>query len=279
MKIKTLASLSILSFSVGCATTGDIAPTANYETLKGPVVTENNTPYTKGLQCVSDRVTLSRKIRMTIDQIPDKSGKVNSAEGYKLTQGVESMAITALTKIPAIQVVERRNISAYNIEADLMRKKLIGDEQKYSLSNGKKINYRPLLSGSVSGADFYITGALTEVNYNIYSGGGVLNVSGIELGKKTVAMNVAMDLRLVNVKTLDVINSISLQKQFVGQRNKAGIYRFVDKELVNLDVGSSTDEPLQLGVRSLVERGVAQLVGDLFKVSVNECYDSSIVVR
>lgn len=279
MKIKTLASISILSFLVGCATTGDIEPVANYKTLKGPAITENKTPYTQGLQCVSDRVNLSRKIRMTIDQIPDKSGKVNSAEGYKLTQGVESMAITALTKIPAIQVVERRNISAYNIESDLMRKKLIGDEQKYSLSNGKKINYRPMLSGSVSGADFYITGALTEVNYNLYSGGALLNISGVELGKKTVAMNVAMDLRLVNVKTLDVINSISLQKQFIGQRNKAGIYRFVDKELVNLDVGSSTDEPLQLGVRSLVERGVAQLVGDLFKVRVSECYDNSITVR
>jgi curli production assembly/transport component CsgG/holdfast attachment protein HfaB len=276
-KITTLISISVFSLLVGC--NGNNIKTTDYETLKGSKITENETPYTQGLQCVSDRITIGRKIRLTIDQIPDKSGKVNSSEGYKLTQGVESMAITALTKIPAIQVVERRNIRAYNIEADLMRKKLIGDEKKYSLSDGKQINYRPMLSGSVSGADFYITGAITEVNYNIYSGGKMLHISGLELGKRTVVMNVAMDLRIVDVKTLDVINSISLQKQFVGERNKAGLYRFIKKELVNLDVGSSTDEPLQLGVRSLVERGVAQLVGDLFKVRVNECYDNSITIR
>jgi curli production assembly/transport component CsgG/holdfast attachment protein HfaB len=276
-KITTFISISVFSLLVGC--NGTPVKMTNYDTLKGPKITTNKTPYTQGLQCVSDRISLDRKIRLTIDQIPDKSGKVNSSEGYKLTQGVESMAITALSKIPAIQVVERRNIRAYNIESDLMRKKLIGDERKYSLSDGKKINYRPMLSGSVSGADFYITGAITEVNYNIYSGGKILNISGIELGKKTVVMNVAMDLRIIDVKTLDVINSISLQKQFVGERNKAGLYRFIKKELVNLDVGSSTDEPLQLGVRSLVERGIAQLVGDLFKVRVNECYDKSITVR
>jgi len=76
---------------VGC--NGNPVKSTNYDTLKGPNITENKTPYTKGLQCVSDRITIDRKIRLTIDQIPDKSGKVNSSEGYKLTQGVESMAI------------------------------------------------------------------------------------------------------------------------------------------------------------------------------------------
>ena len=278
MKIKMLISASILSALMGCTSTNTIKHSASYKTINGPSITENKTSYTNGLQCVSDRINISRKIRMTIDQIPDKSGKVNSSEGYKLTQGIESMAITALTKIPAIQVVERRNIAAYKVEADLMSKKLIGDDVNYKLSNGKKVNYRPMLSGSIKGADYYITGAITEVNYNIYSGGRLLHVSGLEFGRKTVVMNVAMDLRLVDVKTLDVINSISLQKQFIGHRNKAGLYRFIDKELVNFDGGSSTDEPLQLGVRSLVERGISQLVGSLFNVRVDECYNDDIKI-
>ncbi|MCK5901966.1 MAG: hypothetical protein KAG28_02360 [Cocleimonas sp.] len=279
MKNKLLISfVSSLSLLTACSNGGS-HHYKEAKTLKGPKVTENNTLYTSGLSCVSDRIKLSRKVKVTIDQIPDKTGKVNSAEGYKITQGVESMAITALSKIKAIQVVERRNISSFNVEADLMKKKRIGENKRYKLSNGRSINYKPMLAGKIRGADYYITGAVTEVNYNIYSGGKLLNISGLEFGAKTVMMNVAMDLRIVNVHTLEVIDSISLQKQFVGKRTEAGLYRFLDKQLINYDGGSSTDEPLQMGVRSLVERGIAQLVGHLFKVRVNECYHDDIQIR
>ena len=246
--------------------------------LKGSAIYENNTDYTYGLTCVSDRIDTNKIIRITVDAIPDKSGKVNSSEGYKLTQGVESMAITALTKINTIQVVERRNMGTFNIEADLLKAKRIGDNKKYKISNGKTISYKPLLSGKVHGADYFITGAITEVNYNLSSSGQVLNVSGIELGGKTVRMSVAMDLRIVDVNTLNVINSISLQKQFIGKRTKAGVYRFFDSEFVNADAGSSIDEPLQTGVRALVERGVAHLVGSLFNISVSGCYNDNIKI-
>jgi len=277
-KILLISLLSSLPLITGCSNSSgrqykEVRP------LKGPVITENLTTYTSGLSCVSDRIRLTKKVKITVDQIPDKSGKVNSSEGYKITQGVEAMAITALSKIKSIQVVERKNIASFNTESELMQKKRIGDKKYYQLSNGRKIRYKPMLSGQIHSADYYITGAVTEVNYNIYSGGKLLNVSGLEIGSKTVMMNVAMDLRIVNVHTLEVIDSISLQKQFVGKRTKAGLYRFIDKELVNYDGGSSIDEPIQMGVRSLVERGVAQLVGRLFNVRVNECYHDDIQIR
>lgn len=273
-----LSLLSTLIFVTGCSSSKSHQP-RQVKTLQGPAITENNTKYSDGLMCVSNRINLSRKVKITIDKIPDKTGKVNSAEGYKITQGVESMAITALSRIKAIQVVERRNLDSFNAEAQLMEKKRIGDNRKYKLSNGRTIGYKPLMSGKIHSADYYITGAVTEVNYNIHSGGKVINISGLEMGTKTVMMNVAMDLRIVNVHTLAVIDSISLQKQFIGKRTKAGLYRFIDKEMVNFDGGSSTDEPIQMGVRSLVERGVAQLVGRLFNVRVNECYNDGIQIR
>lgn len=279
MKHKLIISLlSTLVFVTGCSSSTS-RDQHQAQPLQGPVITENNTKYTNGLQCVSERINLSRKIKVSVDKIPDKTGKVNSSEGYKITQGVESMAITALSKIKSIQVVERRNLDAFNAEAQLLEKKRIGDNRKYKLSNGRTINYKPLMSGKIHSADYYITGAVTEVNYNLYSGGKEINISGLEMGSRTVRMNVAMDLRIVNVHTLAVIDSISLQKQFIGKRTKAGLYRFIDKEMLNFDGGSSTDEPLQMGVRSLVERGVAQLVGRLFNVRVNECYNDNIQIR
>jgi curli biogenesis system outer membrane secretion channel CsgG len=244
--------------------------------IQGPDITENKTRHTDGLNCVASKIDISKRLRVAVDAIPDKTGKVNSAEGYKVTQGVESMAITALAKIPAVQVVERRNVEAFNMETELTDKKRIGDGQKYPLSNGRTLNYRPLLTGKVNGADYYITGAITEVNYNIHSGGQILDVSGLSFGKKTVVMNVALDLRIVDVKTLDVIDAVTLQKQFVGLRTQNGLYRFIDKELVSFDNGASTDEPLQLGIRSLVERGVSRLVGKLFNVETEHCFEAPI---
>ena len=127
-----ITAISSLTLLAGCS--NNSRHYNEVEPLQGPSITENNTHYTSGLSCVSDRIKLSRKIKVTIDQIPDKTGKVNSAEGYKITQGVESMAITALSKIKAIQVVERRNISSFNTETALMEKKRIGDNRRYKLS-------------------------------------------------------------------------------------------------------------------------------------------------
>ena len=280
-KITSVLLFASVSLLTGCTvdkTNGGPYP-RQMHVLKGPAITENTTDYTSGLFCVSDRISLNRKIRITVDKIPDKSGKVNSKEGYKLSQGVESMAITALTKINAIQVIERRNIDTFNIEQELMKDKRIGDNRIYKISGGRKIKYKPLLSGKVHGADYFITGAITEVNYNLSSGGQIINLSGLEIGTKTVRMNVAMDLRIVDVNNLSVLDSISLQKQFIGKRTKAGIYRFYDNDIVNFDAGSSIDEPLQVGVRSLVERGVAHLVGRIFNINVDQCYGNNIKIR
>lgn len=279
MKKIILLTASLVATLSGCTSTQPTLLNNGYAPVSGPSITANDTRYSQGLACVSERISLHNKIRVSVDKIPDQTGKVNTTEGYKLTQGVESMAITALSKISAIQVVERRNLDTYNIEADLMRKKLIGDGRKYKISNGKQINYRPMLSGSITGANYYITGAVTEVNYNIYSGGHNLSISGIELGRRKVVMNVAMDLRIVDVKTLDVIDAISLQKQFVGERTKAGLYRFLDSELVSYDGGRSIDEPLQLGVRAIVERGTAHLIGSLFNVKTDDCYGNDVVLN
>lgn len=276
-RIILFISCLIVSGLVGCSS----APKYNKDgvmLLNASRITNNRTPYTTGLECTANRLTeksgsFSRKLRIAVGDMPDLTGKVNATEGAKITQGVEYMAITALNKLSdSIDIVERTNLDVYNIEADLMGKRLIGDGRKYNLSNGKKINYRPLLSGSITGADYFITGAVTEINYNLYSGGNLVGVSGLEFGKRTVVMNVAMDMRIVKVHNLQVVDAISLQKQFIGERTKQGTYRFFDSELVSFDGGSSRDEPIQRGVRSLIEKGISTLIGKVMRVPTETCF-------
>jgi curli production assembly/transport component CsgG/holdfast attachment protein HfaB len=277
--MKKILKTTLLFLSVnliGCTT---LEPSTDETTiLKGPPITHNETPYTSSLKCAADLVaknseSFSRRYRIAVDQIPDLTGKMNTTEGTKITQGVEYMAITALHKFTkTVQTIERRSIHIYNIENDLAGKQLIGDGKNYTLSNGQSINFRPLLKGSVDGADYFIAGAITEVNYNLYSGGGLFGISGFNFGKRKVAMNVAIDLRIINMDNLQVEDSITLQKQFIGERTKGDAFRFFDKELLSLDGGYSRDEPIQRGVRSLIEQGVSALVGKIMRVETDSCF-------
>lgn len=107
---------------------------------------------------------------------------------------------------------------------------------------------------------FVVLGALTELNYNISSGGTRLFVSGIGAGLRTAVINVGLDLRMVDIRTFRTVYVTSLQKQVVGYEVEAGIYRFFGNQLVEFDSGAVRNEPLQLGVRSVVEMGAYQLL-------------------
>ena len=62
-------------------------------------------------------------------------------------------------------------------------------------------------------SDYFITGGLTEVNYNIASGGYQIGASNVGIKRRYNGMNVATDLRLVDTRTLRVVKTVSLQKQ------------------------------------------------------------------
>ncbi|MGO2504042.1 MAG: CsgG/HfaB family protein, partial [Cobetia marina] len=69
-----------------------------------------------------------------------------------------------------------------------------------------------------------------------------------------------LDLRMVDIRTFRTVYVTSLQKQVVGYEVEAGIYRFFGNQLVEFDSGAVRNEPLQLGVRSVVEMGAYQLL-------------------
>lgn len=272
----TLLILSMLALS-GCSTLKGnkdlLAP------LEGPSITKNETTNHRSLMCAAQRLStsdtgFSRKPRVVIDQIPDLSGKINSIEGTKISQGVDHMAVTALQSFSSsIDIVERSILNAFNVENNLTRQQLVGDGVRRQISGQKnEIKFKPLFKGSIISADYFITGAITEVNYNIFSGGGLLGISGVNFGKRKVALNVAIDMRIVNMHNLKVEEALTLEKQFIGERLNGDVLRFVDNELLSLDGGLSRDEPIQRGVRAMIERGVSALLGSVMGVSTDACF-------
>ena len=124
----------------------------------------------------------------------------------------------------------------------------------------------------ITPTDFVIMGSLTELNYNIISNGIGLNVQGIGASSRTAVVNVALDLRVMNSVTLDVPYAFSLQKQIVGVEVEASIFRFFGDTLIGFEAGGIKNEPLQLGVRSVAEMAVYQILTDFLRLpSSEEC--------
>jgi curli production assembly/transport component CsgG/holdfast attachment protein HfaB len=234
-------------------------------------VTANPTPYSNALVCLGDHARRSnlRAPRIAVGRIADYTGKEEAEGGRKVTQGASLMAITALAKA-GVQLVERFDTSVSELELKYANNKLISDE----LDAGVNGDYRRIRAGQVPGSDFYLVGGITELNYNIRS-------SGIEafggdtsprdfkgnLGGRLFVMNVGLDLRLVETKTLEVVDVISYQKQIIAREVSVGVFDFLNGNIFDISAGEGAQEPVQLAVRSLIERGVLEMSANLYGVA------------
>ena len=84
-------------------------------------------------------------------------------------------------------------------------------------------------------------------------------------------LNVGLDLRLVDTRTLQVRRVVSYQKQILGRQVRAGLFEFFNSKLLDIGVGERSLEPIQLAVRSVIERGVYEMARELYQVPNGTC--------
>lgn len=219
------------------------------EPLRGSPVTSNDTPYTS---CLADLASArgSNLPIIAVGEVSDKTGQINYQEnGHALSQGATEMVISAFHKSGKVRLVERYDLRVLNADLALAKNRLIDRQQ---------------VAGNMRSSDFIVLGALTELNYNIVSHGSGFWINGIGGGGRGAVINVALDLRLIDSSTLEVMHVSSLQKQITGYEVEANIFSFFGTRLLEFDAGEVRNEPVQLGVRSVVEMAVYQIMTDYF---------------
>lgn len=252
--LKPAIGLAVIALG-GCTTPATIG-TSGTEPLLGAAVTNNDTPYSKCLGALGQLAGSNLPV-FAVGEVADKTGQfqpTGNGTSTVLTQGVSEMVMSALYKTRKARLVERYDLRIPLAQAKMAEQKLTSPESAI----------RP---GTVRGSDFVLMGALTELNYNITSGGGRLAVGGIGAGARTVVINVGLDLRVVNSRTFEVPYVTSLQKQIIGFEVEANVFRFFGTQLVEFDAGMRKNEPVQLGVRSVVEMAVYQIMTDFLGLS------------
>ncbi len=238
----------------------------------GSPVIANETPYSDALRCLAG-VTARRPLRIAVGQIADYTGKYESDNsGKKLTQGAALMAMSALAKA-GVPLVERFDTSVAEMELKYANNKLITADAR-----GTPGDFRRIMAGSIPGSNYYLVGGITELNFNIRSegangdgGGTSTNSLKGTIGGNMYVMNVGLDLRLVNTDTLEVVDVISYQKQIIGHQIQLGVFDFMGHTFFDASVGQSALEPIQLAVRSVIERAVLEMVARLYREPPDTC--------
>ena len=271
---RVVALLSAMSLGLSACITPVAGPSGLYARPIGDApVTDNRTPYSAALVCLANYAQHYgvHPPRIAVGRIADYTGKAEDNGGREITQGASLMAISALSKA-GVPLVERYDTSVAEMELKYANNKLISDQPQTPGPGGPTGGpYRKILAGEIPGSDFYLVGGVTELNYNIRSagldaaGGKQVATKGTgEVTGQVYVMNVALDLRLVETKTEEVVDVVSFQKQIYGRQIGAGYFQFFGSNVINVSAGEGALEPVQLAVRSVIEKAVVEMVANLY---------------
>lgn len=244
--------------------------------------TPNLTPYSADLTCLQQAAVVTHKLlpRVAVGRIDDLTGKRDFYTGANITQGIALFAQSALSR-SGLPQVERgdRDISDYELKAAMDH--VLSDTPDQAGNDPD--NFRKVYAGQIAGSDYYISGGLTELNYNIRSDGVDLRAGGTgsddpagSFVSRRFVMNIALDLRLIDTRSQEIRRVTAYQKQIVGREVKPGLFTLLDGTMLDLSGGFSEMEPIQLSVRTLVERSVYDFAAGLYGIDPSVCRNGGV---
>lgn len=239
----------------------------------GTPVRDNRSPMEGALACFGDQLaaTTEDPIVIAVGEVRDYTGKYSINEGNAITQGGSLMVYSALGKIGgALSIAERFDPTVAERELGYTDRRQLGDGKVHEV-DGDRVPWLPYFGGTIERSDYYIVGGITELNYNIRSGGAQIAVNNIGPKARVYTQSVAIDLRIVDTRSLLVLGTVSLTKQFSGYEIGMGVFRFFGTDLFDINIGAKGQEPLQLGIRTALEEGVLKLLASVQDIDPATC--------
>lgn len=280
---KNLLVLTALATLAACDTPAKKDPLVYPEdirVLSGPGVTKNTTPITPVFACLADTIRDNgqKSLRITSGEVADLTGKYLESEGGSIvTKGGSQMVMSALGKFDdAITLLERVDTAIADKELQYMDRRQLGDGREHEVPGEETdVPWLPYFGGTIMKTDYYIAGAITELNFNISSSGTEVGFAGFGVKASELTMNVAVDLRIIDAESMEVVDTTSLQKQIIGEEVEADVFRFFGDYLFDLNTGRRTQEPIQLAVRTTLELAVIELVASVTETDPSACIQSA----
>lgn len=262
---------ALSSMVAGCASTSATqAPVAPIVPLKGSAVAQTQTDYTPALRCVAN-IAANQAYpapRIAVGHITDMTGADDLYLGRRLTQGATLMAITAVSNA-GMRVIERFDTGVTQVDLDFANNRLLRDSPTV---------IRTPQEGQIQGVDLYIVGGISEYNHNLQSRGqdASFSKSGTKGGSAYFSngdyvVDVGMDLRLIDARTTEVIAVKSYRKQVRGTQKELGAALSNGSESLDFGLGGRKNEPIQMAIRSIIDRSVFEFTASLYGNDAAPC--------
>lgn len=243
----TVGSLLITALLLsGCATQQPPSDVASNAQL---------TPATKVTRDLMQLPKPKGKVAVAVYGFRDQTGQYkpapDSSFSTSVTQGAASMLVKALKDSGWFTPVERENLQNLLTERKIVRALELPQDK-----NSPVIQIQQLVPASV-----IIEGGVIAYESNVRTGGVGANFLGIGISTQYRVDQVTINLRSVDIRSGQVLNSVSTSKTIFSYEVRPSVFKFVNfKDLVQFEAGVTRNEPAQMCVREAIESAVVHLV-------------------
>jgi curli production assembly/transport component CsgG len=185
------------------------------------------------------------------DQTGQYKPAPDSSFSTSVTQGAAAMLIKALKDSGWYTLVERENLQ--NL---LTERKIVRALETPPAKDAPTPSFPPLLPASV-----LIEGGVIAYESNVRSGGAGARFLGIGLSSLYRVDQVTVNLRIIDIRRGQILHSVSTSKTIYSYEIRPSVFKFVNfKDLVEVEVGMTRNEPAQLCVNEAIEAAVVHLI-------------------
>ena len=200
------------------------------------------------------------KVAIAVYGFRDQTGQYkpapDSSFSTSVTQGASSILVKALKDSGWFIPVERENLQ--NL---LTERKIVRALEMPQPAGTPAVQIPPLLAASA-----LIEGGIIAYESNVRTGGAGARFLGIGLSTQYRVDQVTINLRTVDIRGGQILQSISTTKTIYSYEVRPSVFKFVNvKDLLELEAGMTRNEPAQLCVSEAIEAGVVHLIAQGLK--------------
>ena len=186
------------------------------------------------------------KFKLAVYSVEDKTGQYQTGGSRVVTQGATEMLITALQRSRQFKILDRVRFGDFMNEQNLKTNKRINQ------GDGPSI-------GGMTGANYVLSGAITEYQVDQNTSGIGLKIAGKGGSQKYARASCAIDLRLTDTTSGEVVWAKSLKSEIIGKKVGFQIFSFIGENVVEFETGKGKQQVINLVVRTLLEEAVYEL--------------------
>ena len=249
-----LLSINVCLLLSGCAGLANHAP----EETKGSA---QLTPVSPSYRALLNLPEPAGRITVAVYGVRDQTGQYkpspDSNFSTAVTQGASSMLVKVLRDSKWFLPVERESLQNLLTE----RKIINALEQRNHPNKSNPPSSTATSLPSLIPASLIIEGGIVSYENNTRSGGIGLKYFGTGFSKQYRMDQVTVNLRVVNVRTGEILASVMTTKTIYSQEFSPSTYRYVRfQRLLEAEMGYTTNEPSDLCVQEALESAVIHLI-------------------